>query len=84
MIQVATTQITSVRIINQFTGLLQLDFVNYDNGHKKWSRNFVTREINELIEASKIINENERIEAIYDLVSSKVDSYIYEWEFDNK
>ena len=81
---ISNTEINGARILNQFNGSIQLDFTNRENGFQIWSHSFVTSEINELVAADKIQDLGERIEAIYNLVSSQVDNYISEWEFENE
>ena len=80
---ISNTEINGARITNVFNGSVTLDFVNRENGYQIWSHNFVTSEINELVAADKIQDLKQRIEAIYNLVSSQVDNYISEWEFEN-
>jgi len=81
---ISNTEINGARITNVFNGSVTLDFVNRENGYQIWSHSFSTNEINELASADKIQGSIEdRIKAIYNLISIQVDNYISEWEFEN-
>ena len=81
---ISNTEINGARITNVFNGSITLDFVNRENGYQIWSRSFSTSEINELEIAMRIMDQEERIQAIYNLISEQVDNYISEWEFENE
>ena len=81
---ISNTEINGARMTNVFNGSIQLDFVNRENGFQIWSHSFVTSEINELEIAMRITDQEERIQAIYNLISEQVDNYISEWEFENE
>jgi len=82
---ISNTEINGARITNIFNGSVTLDFVNRENGYQIWSHSFSTSEINELASADKIQGSIEdRIKAIYNLISIQVDNYISEWEFENE
>ena len=80
---ISNTEINGARMTNVFNGSIQLDFVNRENGFQVWSHSFSTSEINELETAMRITDQEERIQAIYNLISIQVDNYISEWEFEN-
>ena len=82
---ISNTEINGARITNVFNGSIQLDFINRENGFQVWSHSFSTNEINELASADKTQGSIEdRIKAIYNLISIQVDNYISEWEFENE
>lgn len=79
----ATTEINGARITSPFKGVIQLDFVNRENNFQIWSHSFATSELNDLWDADKIQDQEERIKAIYNLISEQVDNYIETWEYEN-
>ena len=81
---ISNTEINGARMTNVFNGSVQLDFVNRENGYQIWSHSFSTSEINELADADRVVDSEERIKAIYNLISIQVDNYISEWEFENE
>lgn len=77
------TEIRAIRLINQFTGTIQIDFCNRTNGFFVWSHNFYCNDLNKLCDANKIQDQEDRIKALYLIVSSQVYNYIENWEFEN-